>query len=59
MNVSIDILEQAEADKKYIFKNLFNLKYDDEELEGIRVKCNGEDGCIQPKVVDLYRVRFE
>ena len=47
----------AEADKKYIFKNPFNLKYDDEEIEGIRVKRKGEDGYIQPKVVDSARKR--
>ena len=41
----------AEANKKYLFKNPFILKYDDEEIEEIRIKRKGEDGYIQPKVV--------
>jgi hypothetical protein len=47
----------AEANKKYLFKNPFVLKYDDEEIEGIRVKRKGEDGYIKPKVVDSARKR--
>ena len=47
----------AEANKKYLFKNPFVLKYDDEEIEEIRVKRKGEDGYIKPKVVDSARKR--
>ena len=41
----------AEADKKYLFTNPFVLKYDDEEIEEIRIKRKDEDGYIKPKVV--------
>ena len=47
----------AEANKKYLFKNPFVLKYDDEEIEEIRVKRKDEEGYIKPKVVDSARKR--
>lgn len=47
----------AEANKKYLFKNPFVLKYDDEEIEEIRVKRKDEEGYIKPKVIDSARKR--
>ena len=47
----------AEADKSYIGTNPYFLEYCDEEIEAVRVKAVGEEGYIEPKVVNSARKR--
>lgn len=47
----------AEANKKYLRANPYLLEYCDEEIESVRVKPVGEEGYIEPKVVNSARKR--
>lgn len=47
----------AEADKKYLRKDAYELLYNDEEIESVRIKGPGEDGYIVPQEVDSARKR--
>lgn len=47
----------AEADKRYLRENPFLLKFNDEEIEAVRMKAVGEEGYIKPQVVDSARRR--
>lgn len=47
----------AEANKKYLRANPYLLEYCDEEIESVRVKPVGEEGYIEPEVVNSARKR--
>lgn len=47
----------AEADKKYLRANPYLLEFSDEEIEAVRVKPVGEEGYIEPKIVNSARKR--
>ena len=45
----------AEADKSYLKPNPYLLEYSDEEIEQVRVKAVGEDGYIEPRIIESAR----
>lgn len=47
----------VETDKKYLRANPYLLKFCDKEIEVVRVKPVGEDGYVEPKVVNSARKR--
>ena len=47
----------AEADKRYLRANPYLLEFSDEEIEAVRVKPVGEEGYVEPKVVNSARKR--
>lgn len=47
----------AEADKRYLRANPYLLEYNDEEIEAVRVKPVGEEGYVEPVVVNSARKR--
>ena len=47
----------AEADKSYLRPNPYLLEYSDEEIEQVRVKAVGEEGYIEPRIIESARRR--
>lgn len=47
----------AEADKRYLRANPYLLEFSDEEIEAVRVKPVGEEGYVEPKMVNSARKR--
>ena len=47
----------AEADKRYLRANPYLLEYNDEEIKAVRVKPVGEEGYVEPVVVNSARKR--
>ena len=47
----------VEADKSYLRPNPYLLEYSDEEIEQVRVKAVGEDGYIEPRIIESARRR--
>lgn len=47
----------AEADKSYLSPNPYLLEYSDEEIEQVRVKAVGEEGYIEPRIIESARRR--
>ena len=47
----------AEADKRYLRTNPYLLEFCDEEIEAVRVKPVGEEGYVEPKMVNSARKR--
>lgn len=47
----------AEADKSYLRPNPYLLEYCDEEIELVRVKAVGEEGYIEPRIIESARRR--
>lgn len=49
----------SEADKNYLRQNSFQLTFDEEEMEAVRIKPVGEEGYIAPSIVDSPRRRAQ
>ena len=47
----------AEADKSYLKPNTYLLEYSNEEIEQVRVKAVGEEGYIEPRIIESARRR--
>lgn len=47
----------AESDKSYLRPKPYLFEYSDEEIEQVRVKAVGEDGYIEPRIIESVRRR--